>query len=157
MQQITVNRELQLSYPNGFHKMSNDELSRLHFIEAGDGLCLSDPERHMIISIGWKQIGLFVKLLLNPRDLAKNMEARIEKPLQSFGYQLKERLEKTLDGKQAKGIRYTYSAKDIDMMGESYVIRSDKIIYYLNVYFREAMASESLAVWHDSLASVRWI
>ena len=47
--------KLFLEYPEGFHELDEDERKSLTFLEEGPCLCLSDPGKHILISIGWKQ------------------------------------------------------------------------------------------------------
>ena len=49
-QTITFNNKLTLSFPDTFHVMSGEDREALTFLAEGPGDCLSDPDRHMIIS-----------------------------------------------------------------------------------------------------------
>ena len=40
------------------------------------------------------------------------------------------------------------------MMGESYVLKSGKTLYYFHLYAREALEEESLACWETMLDSL---
>ncbi|MBR3154478.1 MAG: hypothetical protein IKF10_05695, partial [Lachnospiraceae bacterium] len=68
--QRTFNSTLHLSFPDGFHVMDNDERQKLNMLADGPGECLTDPDRHIIISIGWKELGLFPALLVSVKDAA---------------------------------------------------------------------------------------
>ncbi len=56
MGEILLNRTLALPLPEGFHVMDEEERSRLRFLEAGECVCLSDPERHLVVTVGWKPL-----------------------------------------------------------------------------------------------------
>ena len=57
----------------------------MQFYGDSPGKCLSDPERHILISIGRKTISGFSALLVSTKDAAKRMEASIRKPMQAYG------------------------------------------------------------------------
>ncbi len=55
MENITLNGELGMVIPDGFHRMSEEEIKRMNRIGGSDtGFCFSDPERHIIVSLAWK-------------------------------------------------------------------------------------------------------
>ena len=54
---VTLNNTLQVFYPDGFHVMDEAERSKLKSLGGGPVECLSDPERHILISTGWKSVG----------------------------------------------------------------------------------------------------
>lgn len=153
---MLLNNELELGLPEGFHELSPEETGKLQFTETGAGSVFSDPERHIMVSVGWKQIGAFAGLLLNGSDLAKKMEKSLEGSMAAFGYQPVARLKKSLGGEPAEGIRYRYMAQEIGMEGESLVLKHKKTLYYLHFYTRAAMAAENQQVWEQILDSVRW-
>ena len=153
---IVLGDKLTLSCPDGFHILDSAEKSSMQFFGGSTGECLSDPERHILISIGWKAIGSFSSFLVNAKDAAKRMEASIRKPMQSFGYQLNEFAAKRVGGEQAEGFRYEYESRGVAMYGESYVIKYDRKLYYLNFYARRELLEESLDVWDMIVSSAKW-
>ena len=145
-----------MSYPDGFHVMEEEETRQLKFLGNGEGICLSDPDRHMMVSIGWKQIWGIVSLLLGTKDLAKDMEKRIRQPMKQYGYRKGESLKKKIGKKEAMGFSYEYSVQGTGMTGESYVVKDGKEIYYLHVYMRTGLKSGSYPVWEGMLESISW-
>ena len=61
-----------------------------------------------------------------------------------------------IGGEQAEGFSYAYEAQGVDMYGESYVIKYDRKLYYLNFYARGELLNESLEVWNRILSSAMW-
>ncbi len=53
----------------------------MQFFGGSSGERLSDPERHILISIGWKPIGGISALLIGAKDAARKMEANIQKAM----------------------------------------------------------------------------
>ena len=48
MGNIELNNDLKLSYPDGFHVMTEEELKKYKYFEGAPGFCIEDPERHII-------------------------------------------------------------------------------------------------------------
>lgn len=143
-----------LYYPDGFHIMDEEESGSLKFLGEGERICLSDPERHMLVCIGWKQVGSIVSHLIGTKNLAKDMEQRVRRPMKQFGYRMGGFSKKKLGGKEALGFSYEYTAQGIDMTGESYVIKIGKEIYSFHVYIRTELKSECFSVWEKMLQNI---
>ena len=156
MEYITMNDVLKLSCPDGFHVLDKEEMAKLRFNEEGSGVCLSDPERHMIVSAAYKQIGGFSSFLLNDKDLLKNLETAMRKAQKPFGYNAAGDVTRSVGGRIAKGIAYTYTAQEIPMYSESLLIREGKTVYYFHVYSREALKEGNMSVWDELLNTSVW-
>lgn len=70
MERMTLNNELQFPVPEGFHVMDEEEMSGMTMLAAGPGVCLKDPERHMVVSVGYKKAGLLTSKMLSQKDIA---------------------------------------------------------------------------------------
>ena len=73
---VTLNNTLQVFYPDGFHVMDEAECSKLKSLGGGPVECLSDPERHILISTGWKSVGRLVGMLFGAKDAAERVPKR---------------------------------------------------------------------------------
>ena len=153
--EILLNNEWKMTFPDGFRLLDEKERGALRFIAGGEGECLSDPARHMIVTLGWKTVGGLTALVLNGKDLARNMEKHISAPMQPYGYRPDGWRERPLGGGPAAGVRYRYRAQETDMLGESYVLKSGKTLYYFHLYARAALEKESLACWEALLDSLQ--
>jgi len=60
--------------------MTEEETRGLTMLGEGPWIGLSDPERHMIVTVGWKRLGAVVSFLLSGADLAKNAENGSPRP-----------------------------------------------------------------------------
>ena len=154
---VPLNNALILSYPDGFHVMDEREREKLIIMGNGPWQGLSDPERHIIITVGWKALGGLSAMLVSAKDAVKSMEAKIEKPMRAFGYRPCGNLSKDVDGERAEGFCYEYEAQGVGMYAESYVLKRDKVFYYLHFYARTELKAGSLDIWNDILTSARWI
>ena len=153
---VVLGDKLTLSYPEGFHVMDSSEKSGMQFFGGSTGECLSDPERHILISIGWKSIGGIASLLISAKDAAKKMEASIRKPMQNYGYRLNEFTSKRVGSEEAEGFCYEYESQGTGMYGESYAVKRGKELYYLNLYARREQRDETIDVWNTILSSAKW-
>ena len=153
MERITLNNELNFSYPEDFHIMDEKELSGITFLQEGPGYCLRSPEKHIMIAAGYKKGGFFVSLLLDSLSMAKRMEGQVEKALSAGGYRMECPLSRRIAGKTADGFRYRYEVSGVGMTGESYILKYRKNFYFFHVYVRENLKEESLAVWNAFLDS----
>ena len=156
-QTITLNNHFRLSYPDGFHVMDEKEREKLNFLLEGPGEVLTDPERHIMISIGWKVPGGLTSMLVSVKDAAKSMEARVRKPMRSYGYQANGFVTKTVGGENAEGFCYEYEAQGTGMYAESYVLKHKRVFYYLHFYARRKLKDENLGIWAAMLSSAIWI
>jgi len=157
MKTLTLNDRLILTYPDRFQVLDEAERKKLNFIEEGPGEVLKDPEGHMIISIGFKAPGGLVSAILSVKDAARNMETSIQKAMQPYGYKKNESVTKDVGGEKAEGICYEYQAQDIEMYGETYVVKYDKAFYYPNYYTRKELKLENQKIWDEILASAAWL
>ncbi|MBE6016303.1 MAG: hypothetical protein E7233_01665 [Lachnospiraceae bacterium] len=152
---ITINNELELSIPEDFREMSADEKAGLQMSSHGESICLKAPERHMVISIGWKKNGLLSKLL-SGGDFAEELDSCYRKAMKPFGYRRTDDISREVDGVKADGIRYEYTAQDIGMTGESMGLKKDNEIYYFHVYYRTMYSDTGRDVWNGILDSAKW-
>ena len=81
---MAVNHELKFSYPEGFHVMDAEERSKLNIVGEGEFECLSDPERHIIFTVGWKRMGGLAAALTGAQGSARAMEKKISEPMTTF-------------------------------------------------------------------------
>ena len=155
MKEVLVNDQLILSYPDGFHIMTESERSKLNLLEDGQWIGLSDPDRHMIVTVGWKHAGFLTANFSTSNDLAKGMEKKIRKPMEPFGYRNEGFTDRVVAGEKACGFRYGYKAQSVDMVAESLVLKCDGTVVYFHSYMREALKEASMVVWNELLELVR--
>ena len=153
---MLLNEELNLACPEGFREMDQAERAKLNMLKDGEGVCLTDPARHTVLSVGWKRTGRLLSFLASAEDSAKSMEHRIAKAMAVYGYRSEGFLSGQIDGAPAKGFRYVYTAQGVEMCGESWAVKHGKTFYYLHVYLRAALREESLACWDAILEGLRW-
>ena len=151
-----LNDALKLMIPEGFHVMTEEERGRVRLLTDGEWVGLSNPERHILVTVGWKPVGRFAAAMLSGSELAGTMEKKIRKPMQGLGYRLEGFTERTIAGTKANGFRYGYEAQTIEMTAESCAVKHERTIYYFHFYARAALKQESLPVWEELLDSACW-
>lgn len=157
MLKVTVNNELELTCPDSFHVMDEEERGTMNMQEGSSWTGLSCPDKNIIVTIGWKKIGLIASLLLSPKDLAKGTERQITESLIPYRYADQGRTRRNIAGNTARGFSYSYEAQETRMRGECTILKLDRTIYYLYLYARENRWEESAEVWEEILASAKKI
>ena len=155
METVTVHG-LTLSYPENFQIMEEAERVKLRFAEEGEGVCLSAPEKHILISAACQPGEPLLPRLLGSRELAAWRSNKPQRPAALQDYKLGAPLRRGVGGKSAEGFSYTYTAGGVPMYGETLVVRLGRAQYYLHFYARQALKGESIPVWEDFLAAASW-
>ena len=154
MERVTLDEKMTIGCLEGFHVMTEEERSKMSMLEEGQWVGLSDPDRHILVTVGWKPVKGLASMLKG-KSLAENMEKQVRRAMSPFGYTSEGPRERLIAGSKAYGFGYGYAAGDIDMVAESYVLKIDKVLYYFHFYARAALKKESLPVWKEMLESVQ--
>ena len=155
METVTV-QGLTLTYPEDFQIVDEAEREKLRFAEEGEGVCLSAPERHILISAACQPGEPLLPRLLGSRELAVWRSNKPQRPMALRDYKLGGPLRRGVGGKSAEGFSYTYTSGDVPMYGETLVVRLGWAQYYLHFYARQALVGESIPVWEAFLAAASW-
>ena len=153
---ISVNDHLTLACPDGFHVMDEEERKNLTFIAEGSCECITDPVRHILITVGCRTLGKLAAMLVSAKDAAGNMETALREAMRRYCFRENGSAAIELSGEKARGLSYEYVAHDTDMYAESYVAKRGKALYYLNFYVRETYRDKGLKTWEEFLSSAEW-
>lgn len=156
MQSLVLNNELTLPCPDGFYVMDEEEIKTLAFIASGPGVCLKDPDRHIVVSAGYKKAGGLTARLLNQKDVATKSEGSIRDAMRAYGYLREGAGKREIGGLPADGFQYSYTAEETDMYGETYVLKKGKTFYYFHAYMRNAHKKGGQMVLDEILNGVVW-
>ncbi len=69
---LKITDELHMKYPDTFHVMDEKKKENSNLMTGDDFVGLSDPEAHMIVTVGYRANTRFAA-----KDMAKNMEKQI--------------------------------------------------------------------------------
>ena len=156
MNKITCNAELYINFPDGFAKLDEEVMRRMGVSPKDPVEMVSDPERHMLISIGWRPLNLAARLN-GVKDLMKVVESEVSKDMQPYAYHFDDCSALELDGEMAESFNYDYTTDDIEMHGETVVIKRNKLMYNIHLYARKELLDSSLETWQEILDSIKWV
>ena len=148
----TINGKLTISYPDGFHEMSQSELTAENHYGEVPKLCLSDPKRHIKISFSFKKYSALTSALADPKGTVKSMQKRVSKLLSGYNYSLKGYCEQKIGALTAYGFDYSYEAQKINMLAKSFIAKGGRTFYYIHCYYRAELEAESLPVINEILS-----
>lgn len=148
---ITIHECITLQFDEGFHVMNEEEKRNLPSLGEGPSDALIDPQRHIIISLGWKKMPFLISLLFSAKDAMQAVKKSIRKPMKAFGYCNEKDLSRNIAGEAAEGFCYEYEAQGIGMFGETYVVKHENELFYLHFYTWAALREENLKIWNDML------
>lgn len=155
MNELKINGRFQLVCPEGFRELTEAEREKLNTLGAGESLFLTDEADHIVASIGWKDVNAFAGLLLHLVSPISSVEASVSRAMAPYGYRKETMLERQIGHQPAKGFRYTYTAGDTPMVGESYVIHQGRSLTFFHGYLRASMRESSLPRWQELLDGVQ--
>lgn len=156
MPEAILNNAMHLSYPEGFHELSEEEIRQMNTTDSPPVWAINDPERHMIVTGAFRQASSFQAFMLNAKDVATEMEKQIARPMKAFGYQRDKFFVRDGGGIQGAGFSYTYTADGTEMCGESYVFENNKVFYYLYFYYRKELIEEGRQTAEEILQTISW-
>lgn len=151
---ISLENRLYIDCPEGFRRLTEEELQKMNLIAGGKGLCISDSERHIVIPVAWTQVNALSAWLLGTRETAASMARHIGKSMKPFSYVWLDDVKRTIDGQVARGLDYEYVVNGIHMTGESLVVKNEADLFYFHMYGRKVRAAESLEIFHEILDGV---
>lgn len=151
---ITIDNKLYMDCPEGFRQLTEEELQKMNLIAGGKGLCISDSERHIVISVAWTKVNALSAWLLGTRETAGSMAKHIGKSMKPYSYVWLDDVKRDIDGQTARGLDYEYVVQGIHMIGESLVVKNEENLFYFHLYGRKVRREETLQVFNEILDGV---
>ena len=155
MNELKINERFQLVCPEGFRPLTEAEREKLNTLGGGESLFLTNEEHHIAVSIGWKDVNAFAGFLLHLISPVSSVEANVNRAMAPYGYRKETMLERQIGSQLAKGFRYTYTAGDTPMVGDSYVIRQGRSLTFFHVYLPDELREQGLLHWNALLDAVQ--
>ena len=106
MSTVRINNEIDLTYPDSYQEMGEEELKR-YFSTAENRWGAYDAERHVILSVCWKKAGFF-SFLTDPESVMVGAEARMKRRLINYRRKEASRIKIASKKKNGYGIRFEY-------------------------------------------------
>ena len=153
MNNVKINNELELTYPEGFKEMGEEELKR-YFSSANDRWGAYDEENHAVLSVSWTKAGI-LDFLSDTESVLIGAEARLKRSL--LNYQRISSFKTVIASKVARGIRFEYRVNDSVMVhvADLIVFKYRKKYYSFNYITRKINAASTRQAFADILKSVK--
>ena len=147
---------LAVAVPEGFAVIPHDEHESLMGFEYDRMWGMRNAERHMVLSITWKDSGKIITKLSSEKSLAKRADETSARRYRKHGYRSGGFFARTVAGAsaQAQGLRYSYEAGGIAHEGEALVFKRGTRCYMLSYNTRSALAAENRPVYEAILESL---
>ena len=152
MNNVRINNELQLNYPDGFREMTEEELTK-YFSSPQNRWGAYDADRHIILSVSWTKAGFF-SFMTDAESKMMEVEARMCRNL--LNYQRVSSFKTKIAGKKAFGVRFEYRVNDarIVQVGDLMMLKYKKKFYAFHYITRKATAVADRADFVEALKSV---
>lgn len=152
MTPITINDELCLCYPQGFHELDEKETQRF-FTTSQNRKSIYDENRHILISIAWTKPG-FLNYLTDAKTILYRAESGTKRGLPD--YRRTDLSQSRIGGKKAQLVRYEFTALDseVEQCGEMAVFRAGNKFYALTFVARKDGIRENRAVYDEIVQSI---
>ena len=152
MNNVKINNELNLAYPESFNEMGEEELSR-YFGSPDNRWGAYDAERHIILSVAWAKRGFF-GMLTDTESFLYGLESRMRRNL--VNYQQICRIKTKLGKIQAHGVRFEYRVNDACRVHVADLVAFRYKKRYYAIYFvsRKTNAASSRLEFSEILKSV---
>ena len=152
MNSIQINNEVNLTYPDGFDLMGEEELIR-YFRTPADRWGVYNADKHIILSVNWKKAG-FKHLFTDAESYMIEVEAFLHRNL--LNYQRVTDYKMKIGKKKAYAIRFEYRVKDAALVQVCDLVAFKYKKHFYSVYYvtRKVNASANLPAFQEVLNSI---
>lgn len=147
-----LNGELSIELPEGFRKMTADELKSLYSTDFANIRGFWDEANHVVICVAWNVSNKLAVKLTDPKSLAKRAQKHLARAYKGSGFQARGLFATQIAGQDAHGVRYGYTMQGVDHDGETIVFLREACCYYLYYYTHSQLAQQNQAI-HDQVVS----
>ena len=153
MYDVTVNDEIELSYPDDFKVLTPEEITH-YFTSANNRWTAKDNERHLLLSVAWTKPG-FISYITDSRSVMKGIESQLKRNMNAFCKIGSETI--VLGSHKGHALSYEYRArdKDISQCGELIVFRQKDKFYIIDYIYRKENSAEAKDVLNTILPTIK--
>lgn len=150
MNTVKINNEVNLTYPESFNEMSDEELAR-YFGKPDDRWGAYDADRHIILSVSWAKAGFMSS---DPEMVVAGAEARLRRNL--LNYQRISEFKTKIASKKTYGIRFEYRVNDarIVQVADLMTFKYKKNFYSVYYITRKSTAAADRADFEEIVKSI---
>lgn len=152
MNNVSVNNEVNLVFPDGFFEMNEEQLTR-YFGTPENRWGAYDADQHIVLSVSWTKAS-FIKTLGDPDVFLSSIEAKLRRSLVNYQRVMSFKLK--IASKKAFGIRFEYRVNDsVSIHVSDLVVFKHKGKFYAVYYItRKKNAASSRPAFQEILGSI---
>ena len=149
MNKVTINNEIELTYPDSFKEMNEAELTK-YFSSPENRWGIFEPDSRILFSIGWAKAGAFA----DAEAMLDKMETRMRSSL--LNYQRINVFDTKLGSKKARGLRFEYRVNDaaIVHIAEIIAFKHKKKLYATHFVTRKVQVGANNLVYKEIIDSI---
>ena len=154
MNNVKINNELNLAYPENFKEMKEEELTK-YFGSAENRWGVYDSDKHIILSVSWSKPSFF-RTLTDAESVVIATESRLRRGL--LNYQRISTYKMKLDKKKkADGLRFEYRVNDkkLVQVADLVIFKHKKKFYSIYYITRKSNAAEERPAFKEVLDSIK--
>lgn len=152
MNTAKVNNELNITYPDGFHLMSEEELAR-YFSTAENRWGVYNAAEHIVLSVSWTKARP-LSFFTDAESVLIGIEGRTRTNL--LNYQRVTSYQMDIAKNKAYGVRFEYRVNDarIVQVGDLICFKHKKQFYVIHYITRKANAGSARESFKQTLDSI---
>lgn len=152
---MNINETLTIAVPEGFQSMSREELKKLYQDGNPDRRGIWDKDRHVIITVSWKQYPALLSALADLKAVARRNQQLTEKGYSGHDYKFGGFFTVSTDSAKMEGYRFSYRLGSIRQSGETVLMKHRRTIYSITCVGREENADRDSKAFREILDSIR--
>ena len=152
-----INQEISIGVPDGFHIMSQEELTKVYVTNDPNRWGIWDHDRHVIISILWQDLNAFTAMLADIDAAAVKNEQLTKKGYEGHDYVMEGFHDADISGSHARGYSFTYRIQDIIQHVDTLLFKANKRIYSINFIGRNENREQDHELFEEVLKTVSFL
>lgn len=152
MNNVQINNEVNLVYPDGFNEMNEEELIR-YFSTPADRWGIYNADEHIMLSVSWKKAG-FKHIFTDAESYLIEVESSLRRNL--LNYQRITEYKIKVGKQKAYCVRFEYRVKDAALVQvcDVVVFKYKKKSYSVYYVTRKVNATANLPAFQEILQSI---
>lgn len=156
MSRELINQTVSIDIPDGFGTMSAEELRQVYRNDDPKRWGTWDRERHVIITVMWKDYPMLLSKLTDLKTVCKKNEQLISRGYAGNSYQCGGFFSMTAGGQSAEGYRFSYRVGDVVQSAETVLVKLNKTIYSITCTGRTENQPADHELFAGILAGIRF-